>query len=217
MSTYLDNAGLTNVLVKIKSLLAQKASITAIPTKVSSLENDSGYQTASDVTSKIPTNVSQLTNDSGYLTNASLSVPTKVSELENDSGYQTSSEVKTSIKNCTNVYTERVATESDDYIYNIVKYYSGGDGTQYGFIQRTTYFTPKVKNIIYSLQADGTIPTSDSVASQIATAISGITSIDIAVVDALPSSPKKGTIYLVPSGTYGTNTTVTVFDSTAEV
>lgn len=214
MSTYLDNAGLTNVLVKIKSLLATKASITAIPTKVSSLENDSGYQTESDVTSKIPTKVSQLTNDSGYLTNSSLSVPTKVSELENDSGYQTSSEVKTSIKNCTGVYTELEATESDDYIYNILKYYSGGDGTQYGFIQRKTYFTPKVKNIISTLQTDGIIPTSASVASQIATALEGITELEFTVVDALPATPTKGTIYLVPKGTYDTNSvTVNQTDS----
>jgi hypothetical protein len=48
MSNYLDNTGLTAVLVKVKSLLSQKANITSLPTKVSQLSNDSGYQTASD-------------------------------------------------------------------------------------------------------------------------------------------------------------------------
>ena len=34
MATYLDNAGVTQILTRIKSLLAKKAEITAIPTKV---------------------------------------------------------------------------------------------------------------------------------------------------------------------------------------
>lgn len=53
MATYLDNAGVTQILTKIKSLLAKKAEITAIPTKVSQLTNDSKYQTDSDVSTKI--------------------------------------------------------------------------------------------------------------------------------------------------------------------
>ena len=53
MATYLDNAGVTQILTKIKSLLAKKAEITAIPTKTSQLTNDSYYQTAYDVSTKI--------------------------------------------------------------------------------------------------------------------------------------------------------------------
>lgn len=53
MATYLDNAGVTQILIKIKSLLAKKAEITAIPTKTSQLTNDSYYQTAYDVSTKI--------------------------------------------------------------------------------------------------------------------------------------------------------------------
>lgn len=53
MATYLDNAGVTQILTKIKSLLAKKAEITAIPTKVSDLTNDSKYQTASEVNTNI--------------------------------------------------------------------------------------------------------------------------------------------------------------------
>ena len=49
MATYLDNAGVTQILTKIKSLLAKKAEITAIPTKVSQLKNDRQYQTDNDV------------------------------------------------------------------------------------------------------------------------------------------------------------------------
>lgn len=49
MATYLDNAGLTQILTKIKSLLAKKAEITAIPTKVSQLTNDSNYRTGNQV------------------------------------------------------------------------------------------------------------------------------------------------------------------------
>lgn len=53
MATYLDNAGVTQILTKIKSLLAKKAEVTAIPTKTSQLTNDSYYQTEYDVNSKI--------------------------------------------------------------------------------------------------------------------------------------------------------------------
>lgn len=82
-----------------------------IPTKVSDLENDSGFITSSD----LPTKVSELENDSSFATTGQLSghtgntdihitaternawngkanasdIPTKVSGLENDSGYIT--------------------------------------------------------------------------------------------------------------------------------
>lgn len=60
MATYLDNAGVTQILTKIKSLLAKKAEITAIPTKTSQLTNDSSYQTQSDVSTKISTELGKL-------------------------------------------------------------------------------------------------------------------------------------------------------------
>lgn len=63
MATYLDNAGVTQILTKIKSLLAKKAEITAIPTKVSQLTNDSYYQTEYDVNSKINTKLGELDYD----------------------------------------------------------------------------------------------------------------------------------------------------------
>lgn len=53
MATYLDNAGVTQILTKIKSLLAKKAEITAIPTKVSQLTNDSQYQNVTEVDTAI--------------------------------------------------------------------------------------------------------------------------------------------------------------------
>lgn len=49
MATYLDNAGVTQILTKIKSLLAKKAEITAIPTKTSQLTNNSDYRTGFQV------------------------------------------------------------------------------------------------------------------------------------------------------------------------
>ena len=53
MATYLDNAGVTQILTKIKSILAKKAEITAIPTKTSQLTNDSGYAKTSEVDTAI--------------------------------------------------------------------------------------------------------------------------------------------------------------------
>ena len=63
MATYLDNAGVTQILTKIKSLLAKKAEITAIPTKVSQLTNDSQYQNATEVNSKIDTKLGEIKLD----------------------------------------------------------------------------------------------------------------------------------------------------------
>lgn len=60
MATYLDNAGVTQILTKIKSLLAKKAEITAIPTKVSDLTNDRQYQTPDDVTHTITNRLGEL-------------------------------------------------------------------------------------------------------------------------------------------------------------
>ncbi len=60
MATYLDNAGVTQILTKIKSLLAKKAEITAIPTKVSQLTNDSSYQTNSEVDTAITNKLNTL-------------------------------------------------------------------------------------------------------------------------------------------------------------
>ena len=95
-----------------------------IPTKISQLENDSGYLTTTPDTSsfitkeeieeklsnkvdklalnskanknEIPTKVSQLENDSGYLTKDS-NFPTKVSQLENDSGYLLSKDISSKV------------------------------------------------------------------------------------------------------------------------
>lgn len=63
MATYLDNAGVTQILTKIKSLLAKKAEITAIPTKTSQLANDSYYQTEYDVNTKVSTELGALDYD----------------------------------------------------------------------------------------------------------------------------------------------------------
>lgn len=67
MATYLDNAGVTQILTKIKSLLAKKAEITAIPTKTSQLTNDSYYQTEYDVNTKITNKLNTLKFDSTKL------------------------------------------------------------------------------------------------------------------------------------------------------
>ena len=64
----------------ITAALALKAAITDIPTKLSQLLNDSGYQTAAQVWTAI-----------------SAAVPTKTSDLTNDSGYQTAAQVQTVI------------------------------------------------------------------------------------------------------------------------
>lgn len=82
----------------------------SIPTKVSTLTNDSGYITSSS----LPTKVSQLTNDSGYLTSHQdlssyakiTAIPTKVSQLVNDSGYLTTQADLTGYAKTTDIPTK---------------------------------------------------------------------------------------------------------------
>ena len=77
-----------------------------VPTKVSQLENDSGFITVEDV----PTKTSELVNDSDFATNASVdekiggvtsSIPTKISQLDNDSNFATKTELDTVNRNLT--------------------------------------------------------------------------------------------------------------------
>ena len=83
------------------------AAKTDIPTKVSSLINDSGFITSTALApylkkTELPTKVSAFTNDAGYLVKNDLapyalasSLPTKVSQLENDSDFATVSQIPT--------------------------------------------------------------------------------------------------------------------------
>ena len=97
--------------LKGEAYFAAKADI---PTKVSSLINDSGFITSTALApylkkTELPTNVSAFTNDSGYLINSDLapyalasSLPTKVSQLENDSDFATVSQIPTKTSELTN-------------------------------------------------------------------------------------------------------------------
>lgn len=99
MATYLDNAGVTQILTKIKSLLAKKAEITAIPTKVSQLTNDSLYQNAAEVNTKIDTKLGEL------------SVPTTGGETKYICSIsQTNGEISAEQKDFDNSVDDRIMT-----------------------------------------------------------------------------------------------------------
>lgn len=90
------------------------AAKTDIPTKVSSLINDSGFITSTALApylkkTELPTKVSAFTNDAGYLVKNDLapyalasSLPTKVSQLENDSKFATVSQIPTKVSELQN-------------------------------------------------------------------------------------------------------------------
>lgn len=64
-----------------------------VPTKLSQLQNDTGFITSSDIP-PIPSKTSQLQNDSGYIKQTDIpTVPSKTSELTNDSGFITNSDI----------------------------------------------------------------------------------------------------------------------------
>ena len=84
----------------ITAALALKAAITDIPTKLSQLLNDSGYQTArqvqSAITAAVPTKVSDLTNDSGFQTAAQVQAaiaPLQTKAITDTGGYYTTDTV----------------------------------------------------------------------------------------------------------------------------
>lgn len=100
---YVSKDNLLYLKNKIDAIYAKK---TDVPSKVSDLTNDAGYDTATSVNSKLesyakktelPTKVSDLTNDSGFISEVPAEYVTD-SELT-AKGYQTSAQVETAITN----------------------------------------------------------------------------------------------------------------------
>ena len=88
-----------DAIATINQTLATKADTSAIPTKVSQLENDSGFATTTNVSATYATkeSVTALTAEVNNKANAS-DIPTKVSQLENDSTYQTKANLDTALE-----------------------------------------------------------------------------------------------------------------------
>lgn len=84
-SRTINGKALTSNITLSASDIGALSSDTAIPSKTSELENDSGYITSSEIGTAVEDAV------------ADLSIPTKVSELENDSGYTDEEYVSTAI------------------------------------------------------------------------------------------------------------------------
>ena len=84
-----DNA---DAIATINQTLESKADTSAIPTKVSQLENDSSFVTSTEVSTTYATKTELASK-----ANAS-DVPTKTSQLENDSTYQTKANLDTALE-----------------------------------------------------------------------------------------------------------------------
>ena len=89
----------TDAIATINQTLESKADTSAIPTKVSQLENDSNFATAAGVSATYATkeSVTALTAEVNNKANAS-DIPTKTSQLENDSTYQTKANLDTALE-----------------------------------------------------------------------------------------------------------------------
>ena len=94
-----DIQDLTDAVATLTQLLESKADTSAIPTKVSQLENDSDFATAASVSATYATkeSVTALTAEVNNKANAS-DIPTKTSQLENDSTYQTKANLDTALE-----------------------------------------------------------------------------------------------------------------------
>ena len=84
-----DNA---DAIATINQTLESKADTSAIPTKVSQLENDSDFVTATDVSTNYATKTELASKANTE------DVPTKTSQLENDSTYQTKANLDTALE-----------------------------------------------------------------------------------------------------------------------
>ena len=91
-----DNA---DAIATINQTLESKADTSAIPTKVSQLENDSDFAPTTNVSATYATkeSVTALTAEVANKANAS-DIPTKTSQLENDSTYQTKANLDTALE-----------------------------------------------------------------------------------------------------------------------
>ena len=89
----------TDAIATINQTLESKADTSAIPTKVSQLENDSDFATTTGVSATYATkeSVTALTAEVANKANAS-DIPTKTSQLENDSTYQTKANLDTALE-----------------------------------------------------------------------------------------------------------------------
>ena len=89
----------TDAIATINQTLTTKADTSAIPTKVSQLENDSGFATTTNVSATYATkeSVTALTAEVANKANAS-DIPTLTSQLENDSTYQTKANLDTALE-----------------------------------------------------------------------------------------------------------------------
>ena len=96
-----------------------------VPSKVSELNNDIGYITASQVP-PVPSKVSELDNDAGYITANAL--PTKTSDLVNDSGFVTSTELENGVEklveDANDEHSTRVVVDEYDNVF-VQKYTTG--------------------------------------------------------------------------------------------
>ena len=91
--------------------VVNKAVDIAVPTKVSQLTNDSGFQANVLEGVKVNGSAQTITNKA-----VDISVPTKVSDLSNDSGFQTAQQVQSAINNAVSSaykYKGSVAKVSD--------------------------------------------------------------------------------------------------------
>ena len=88
-----------DAIATINQTLATKADTSAIPTKVSQLENDSDFATTTNVSATYATkeSVTALTAEVANKANAS-DIPTKTSQIENDSTYQTKANLDTALE-----------------------------------------------------------------------------------------------------------------------
>ena len=141
--------------------------------------------TASDVgalpnTTPIPTKTSDLTNDSGFITASSL--PTRTSQLTNDSGFITSGDIPT------------IPTKTSDLTNDSGFITSSSLPTKVSDLTNDTGFITNTTNNLTNYYTKINTYTK----TEVDQLIGAISTLDIQIVQTLPSTGSTSTIYLVP-------------------
>ena len=163
-----------------------------VPTKVSDLNNDEGYQT--NVIEGVKVNDTALTPDASKV--VSITVPTKTSDLTDDVGYLTSSNIAG--KEDTANKVTAIASTSTDTEYPSAKAVWGLASTKAD--SSTTLAGYGITNAYTKTEVDNAI-------DEVLGSINGIDiNTDYSTVEALlATTGEVGTIYLIPNGGSGNN------------
>lgn len=185
MSTFnfLDENGLLYFWQKIKTIFAKQSDLTALENTVAGIVAEGGEPNVIE-TIQVNGTAQAVSNKT-----VNIPVPTNNNQLTNGAGYQTAAQVSSAIS-------------ASGYQANVIESIKV-NGTAQSISNKAVDINVPTNN--NQLTNGAGYQTSSDVSSAISAALANITGIDFQVVQSLPATGVKGTIYLVSNSGSGTN------------